>query len=195
MLTMTEVARMIAMPTDPEAERRAMQEAFRNCEVFTQLYERSAKGQALNPERLGGRAVHEFGVSPANAGKFTESFVESALAADLAEVDESGNVMLWAPTQDSDVGPAATPDGKVHPLRPVGSEPTARPVGRTSSAPTVRQSWPIGGGEIVFELWSDHALPATAFAALGDVVSRLEVLAASLSPENSGDTRDPGGED
>ncbi len=183
MLAMTEVAKMIAMPTDPEAERRAMQDAFRNCDVFSRLYEQTAKGQPLDSDRLGGRAVHEFGVTPAKASKFSESFIESAFAAELAALDDNGDVVLWGPAKDPDVAraPARETDSSTHPTS--ASQAPVRRVDSASVAPTIRQSWPIDGGEIVFELHSEHALPATAFAAIGEVVARMEALATSLAAE------------
>lgn len=182
-LTMTEVARMIAMPTDGTAERRAMQTAFNNCGVFARLYEQTAKGQPLNTERLAGRAVHELGVAPANAGKFIESFTESAVAAELAELSDDGDVVLWGPENGEAAEPAA-----VETLDPQQPSPGASPTRghaaeRVSGAPTIRQPWPIDGGEIVFELRSDRALPAAAFAAIGEIVAKLETLASSLRSE------------
>ena len=180
MLTMTDVARMIATPTDASAERKAMQEAFSNCDVFARLYDQTAKGQPLNRDRLGGRAVHELGVTPANASKFVESFVESALAAELAELNDDGDVVLWSAENS-----AAT---EVEALEPQQPSPEVSPTrghaaARVSGAPTIRQPWPIDGGEIVFELRSDRALPAAAFAAIGEIVAKLETLASSLRSE------------
>ncbi|MDE0134816.1 MAG: hypothetical protein OXM54_08260 [Acidimicrobiaceae bacterium] len=184
-LTMTEVARLIAMPTDAVAERRAMQQAFSHCDVFARLYDQTAKGQPLNRDRLGGRAVHELGVTPANASKFIESFVESALAAELAELNDDGDVVLWGP-ENGAAGEAAaneTPDPP--PPSPADSPTRGQVAERSAAAPTVRQLWPIDGGEIVFELSSDRALPAAVFAAIGDVVAQLETLASALSSEAS----------
>lgn len=183
MLAMTEVARMIAMPTDPDAERRAMQEAFRSCDVFMRLYDQTAKGQPLNPDRLGGRAVHEFGVTPAKSSKFIESFIESTLAAELAELDDNGDVVLWGPVNGHDVAEAPVRETEPASLPTNASQAPTRRVDSASDAPTIRQSWPIDGGEIVFELRSEHAMPATAFAAIGEVVALLEALAMSLAAE------------
>lgn len=183
MLAMTEVARMIAMPTNPDAERRAMQEAFRSCDVFLRLYDQTAKGQTLNPDRLGGRAVHEFGVTPAKSSKFIESFIESALAAELAELDDNGDVVLWGPVNGHDVAEAPVREPEPASLPTSASKAPTRRVDSASAAPTIRQSWPIDGGEIIFELRSEHAMPATAFAAIGEVVARLEALAMSLAAE------------
>lgn len=183
-LTMTEVARLIAIPTDAEAERRAMQEAFNNCDVFARLYEQSAKGQPLDPDRLGGRAVHELGVAPAKASKFTESFVESALAAELAELNDDGDVVLWGPENNAGVEVAAA-DTQEPPQTAPDPSPIPKRVTEAPAAPTIRQVWPIEGGEIVFELRSGHALPASAFAAIGEVVAKLEALAGSLAAQEA----------
>ncbi len=191
MLTMTEVARLIAMPPDEVAERRALQQAFDNCDVFSRLYEQTAKGQPLDPERLGGRAVHEFGVAPAKAAKFIESFVDSAVAAQLAEIDDEGDVVLWGPgdgDRESD-DPSSGPELFGAEQSEAPGAPGQSAVDRersTLSSPTIRQSWQIAGGEIIFELRSDEALPATAFAAIGEVVARLETLADTLGdPDHS----------
>ena len=180
MLTMTEVARMIAMPTDPESERKAMQDAFKNCDVFTRLYDQTAKGQPLTADRLGGRAVHEFGVAPGKASKFIESFVESAVAAELAEQDEQGDIILWGPANDTVAASAPLGDMNATVPSPAPSQPIAQRADASTAAPTIRQVWPIDGGAIVFELRSEKALPATAFGALGEVVAKLEGLATSL---------------
>jgi hypothetical protein len=170
---------MIALPTDEQAEQRALREAFHNFSIFSRLYEGSAKGTPLGPQGLGGRAVHDFGVAPNRADKFVDSFIESAVAAGLAEVAEDGRVVLLVPNDDE-----SEPDSIVEP-----SSPTA-PVGvghRTSpgrsDAPVVHQSWAIAGGRIVFEIRSDRPLPASAFATVGEVVASLENLAKTLDVE------------
>ena len=74
---------------------------------------------------------------------------------------------------------------------------TGSPVGRETSgglAPTIRQSWPITGGEIILEVRSDEALPATAFGGIGEVVTKLEQLAASLGQPDDSEVTDDGGE-
>ena len=53
MLTMTEVARKVAMPPDDDAEREALRQAFWNCAVFAGLHEGMAKGQPLEQDRVG----------------------------------------------------------------------------------------------------------------------------------------------
>ena len=184
-LTMTEVARQIAIPPDLEPERRAMQEAFSNCEVFARLHEQSAKGQPLDPVRLAGRAVHELGVAPAKASKFVESFIESALAAELAERNDDGEVVLWEVENNAGVEDAAIDANNPPQKLPAPSTTLRRTTERIPAEPTIRQAWPIEGGEIVLDLRSVHALPASAFAAIGEVVAKLEDLAGSLAAQAS----------
>jgi hypothetical protein len=184
-VAMTDIARMIAHPTDDDAERRALQTAFMNCTVFWKLYESSAKGPQLAEGPLGGRAVHDFGVAPGSKAKFVQSFVDSASAAGLAELTDDGKVVLRP------VAPAAAPEDWPANLAP--SNDTSAPqitthVGRTSStpgapSPVVHQVWDIKGGEIVFEIRTNQALPATAFVTVGEVVASLERLASTLSPK------------
>jgi hypothetical protein len=62
--------------------------------------------------------------------------------------------------------------------------PTTQPrggQGQRAGAPVVHQSWPIDGGTVVFEIRSDKPLPATAYAMVGEVVTTLERLAATLA--------------
>ena len=185
MLTMTEAARLIAMPPDAASERRAMQEAFDNCDVFARLYDQTAKGQPLNPDGLGGRAVHELRVTPANAGKFVESFIESAIVAELAELNDGGDVVLWGRENGAAAGTGAAETLDPPKPSPEASLPRSYAAERAPAAPTIRQPWPIDGGEIVFELRSDQALPAAAFPAIGEIVAKLEALASSLRSEAS----------
>ena len=198
-LTMTNVARVIALPPDAASEREALQQAFKNCAVFAGLYEKMAKGQPLDRDGLAAQAVHSCGVLPPKANRFVRSFVDSLVAAQLAEVDEQGHVVLLehgstdgadqtVPEREVvDTALSEAPDPSTLP-RSVGSQPL------TEQAPTIRQSWGFADGEITLEVRSVRALPATAFAAIGDVVTKLEGLAASLSePEYLG-AGDEGGE-
>lgn len=198
-LTLTETARRIAMPTDEAGERQALQQAFKNCDVFTGLYDKMAKGQPLDRDGLAAQAVHGSGVSPAKAHQFVRSFVESVVAAQMAEEDDQGNVVLLEPgiaeqAESTDVSgeKSASPD----PDQTRDALPSHSIHGQPSGAgsPTIRQSWPITGGEIILEVRSAESLPATAFGAIGDVVTKLEELAASLSPANEPDVPDGGGE-
>lgn len=198
MLTMTEVARKVAMPPDDDAEREALRQAFWNCDVFAGLHEGMAKGQPLEQDRVGSQAVHGFGVAPNRAERFTRSFVDSAVAAELARIDNQGNLVLLEPGHDAHLEDADASDEQ--PLAEVDerqSPQTGSPVGRETSgglSPTIRQSWPIAGGEIVLEVRSEEALPATVFGAIGEVVTKLEALSSSLSQADSSDRADEGGE-
>jgi hypothetical protein len=90
----------------------------------------------------------------------------------------------------------ASPGSTVAPLSTASLSPAdaveapIRRVDAASGAPTIRQTWPIASGEIVFELRSDHALPSTAFAAIGEVVAQMEALSTSLSAEIPAGPRD-----
>ena len=99
-LTMTEVAKRIAMSTDEVEECQALQRAFKNCDVFDGLHQKMAKGQPLDRDRLGAVAVLDFGVAPSKKPKFVGSFVESAVAAQLAKIDDQGKVVLLESDND-----------------------------------------------------------------------------------------------
>jgi hypothetical protein len=197
---MTDIARMIALPTDGESERRALQSAFMNCPVFWKLYDQSAKGQPLAADRLGGRAVHDFGIAPSSRDKFVQSFTESAVAAGLAQRTDDGHLVLQPlEAVDEDDGessvqrqPGVHPQGGGISGEPV---PSARPASpRLPAMPVVRQTWDIAGGTITFEIRTAEPLPASAFATVGEVVASLETLAATLAPDVSSETSDDGSE-
>lgn len=181
-LAMTDIARMIALPTDDAAERRALQSAFMNSPVFFKLYEGSAKGQPLAMDRLGGRAVHDFGIAPGSKDKFAQSFSESAVAAGLAERTDDGQLVL-RPMGAGDEEVEASELG-VPTQGPVADPTLSRPPAQTrhSTLPVVHQAWVIDGGSIVFEIRTDKPLPASAFATVGEVVASLEHLAETLAP-------------
>ncbi len=58
----------------------------------------------------------------------------------------------------------------------------------------IRQAWPIDGGEIILEVRSEEVLPATVFGEIGEVVTKLKALSASLSRSGDSETADEGGE-
>ena len=163
------------------------------------LYEQMAKGQPLDHDRIGNHAVHGFGVAPYRAQLFAQSFAESAIAAQLATKDDEGRFVLLAASDD-----AQPEDGDLPDQGPIIAEASdARPTqtghridrGPSSALPpTIRQSWPIAGGEIILEVRSEEALPATVFVAIGDVVTKLEELSLSLSQPDGSETADEGGE-
>jgi hypothetical protein len=179
-LAMTDIARVIAHPTDDDAERRALQMAFMNSPVFFKLYEDSARGKPLAAAQLGNRAVLNLGVAPGSKDKFVQSFTDSAVAAGLASLNEDGQIVLERLDAGADAGQQPSEEQlldspqRVQPLR-----------GRTQAAvrqgpPVVHQAWVIDGGSIVFEIRTDKPLPATAFGTVGEVVASLEHLAETL---------------
>jgi hypothetical protein len=188
-VSMTDIARVIALPPDDASELDALRSAFKNCAIFYKLFEDMQKRTPLARQGLGNRAVHAFGVSPSSVSKFVASFVESAVAAGFAQVDDNGEVTLL----DSD---AAFVDS-----RGVGQE-TASPTAPTvavasrsalpsrSATPVVHQAWPIDGGTIVFEIRSERPLPASAYATVGDVVASLERLSLTLAPTTTDSVTD-----
>jgi hypothetical protein len=174
-IAMTQIGRVIALPPDPDAEREAFQEAFKNCVLFNRLYDEGRKNTPLERQGLGRKAVHSFGVSMNSANKFVESFVESAVVAGYAEEAGDGKVVLFDDEQDVTVPTPILAD-------PVsqGSGPRSSPPSRGGGTPVVHQTWPIGGGIIAFEIRSDKPLPASAYAMVGEVVASLERLARTL---------------
>lgn len=183
-LAMTDIARMIAHPTDDEAERRALQTAFMNSPVFFKLFDESAKGTPLAPGPLGNRAVLKLGVAPGSKDKFVQSFVDSAVAAGLASLNDDGQIVLAPLDVVADDGGQQPGDEQF-----IDTRQPATSSGRTQSprqgTPVVHQAWAIDGGSIVFEIRIDKPLPATAFATVGEVVASLEHLAETLAPRVS----------
>lgn len=182
-VTMTEIARMIAHPTDDAAATRALQAAFRNCDVFWKLYEGSAKGQPLEEGPIGGRAVHDFGVAPGSKAKFVQSFVNSAAAAGLAELADDGKVVLRSidAVPANEVAATDDPEPAGGPSPQVATHSGRRSSTSSATKPVVHQVWGIDGGDIVFEINTNLPLPATAFVTVGEVVASLERLASTLS--------------
>lgn len=181
-LAMTDIARVIAHPTDDDAERRAMQSAFMNSPVFFKLYEESAKGKPLAAAQLGNRAVLNLGVSPGSKDKFVQSFTESAVAAGMAALNEDGQIVLEPLDAGTDGGQPSSEDRSLdNPQAVQSSSGRIQPAARQGT-PVVHQAWAIDGGSIVFEIRTDKPLPATAFATVGEVVASLEHLAETLAP-------------
>jgi len=179
-LAMTELGRIVAVPTDEQAERRALQDAFMNSPEFLKLYEGSAKGQPLTAAPLGARAVHDFGISPGSKDKFVQSFSESAVAAGLAERTDDGQLVLRARDEDGAglTGAAASTAAAASVADPA---PTLAKPQRPAALPVVHQTWEIDEGTISFEIATTKPLPASAFVTVGEVVASLERLAATLA--------------
>lgn len=195
-LAMTDIARMIALPADDVAERRALQAAFMNSPVFFKLYDGSAKGQPLATGPLSGRAVHDLGVAPSSKDKFVQSFSESAIAAGLAERTDDGHLVLLPLEAEGALADEVHPDlqAQTSGFDPVAvSRPQSPP--HHAALPVVHQAWDIDGGVITFEIRTATPLPATAFVTVGEVVASLERLATTLVSELVADTSDEDLED
>ncbi len=174
-IVFTDTAKTIALPPSPAAERAALQTAFMNCSVFSRLLESVVKGQRIQAQPLGPRAVHTLGVSPGTVERFMASFIESAIAAGLAEAD-NGEVIFHDPDDASE--PAVSLEN-FEPAEGRSTEPPGRD--RSSGVPpVVHQEWTLPYGTLVFEVRLDRPMPAGLFAQLGVVVQELEALADQL---------------
>ena len=171
----TDTAKTIALPPSAQAEREALETAFMNCVVFASLYEGVTKGQSVEAQGLGAKAVHELGISPSAVERFTASFVDSAVASGLAELDGGQVILLEGGALDDDGDVAADEDHAVE--APELSRGRVRP---SSASPIVHQEWIFPSGAIVFELRLDRPLPAAVFAMVGTVVQEIEGLADRL---------------
>jgi hypothetical protein len=187
-ISMTDTARVIALPPDDETELDALRSAFKNCAIFYKLFEDMQKGTPLARQGLGNRAVHAFGVSPSSVNKFVASFVDSAVAAGIAQVDDNGQVTLLDSTTDFVGGAEVGPEPLMPPTSTTVS-PRAAQTGR-SATPVVHQAWPIDGGTIIFEIRSERPLPASAYATVGEVVASLERLSVTLARATSNTVAD-----
>jgi hypothetical protein len=96
----TELGRRVAHPTDPAKERSDLQEAFENCTIFMRAWDESAKGVPMALSRLANLGV-QLGVSPMSKQQFAESLIESAAAAEFAELD-GDEVIFVRPTDDAE---------------------------------------------------------------------------------------------
>ncbi len=179
-LAMTDIARMIAHPTDDEAERRALQTAFMNSPVFFKLFDESAKGKPLAAGPLGSRAVLNLGVAPGSKDKFVQSFVDSAVAAGVASLNEDGQIVLAPLDAGADGGQQPSEEQFIDSRQPGPAQTGRTQVVARQGTPVVHQAWAINSGSIVFEIRTDKPLPATAFTTVGEVVASLERLAETL---------------
>lgn len=196
-VTMTDIARTIAVSTDEADLRQALQQAFRNCEVFDGLYQQMAKGEPLERDGLGAHAVLKLGVAPGKRQTFVKSFVDSLETAQLAEDDGQGNVVLTKKGDSHHADDVGSSSQEPPPEEDAPPTLTSQAVVREPSTdlpPLIRQSWPIPGGEIVFELRSADALPAAVFVTVGKAVEALETLAESLGAPDESGAFDEGGE-
>ena len=111
-----------------------------------------------------------------------QSFVDSAVAAGLASLNEDGQSVLAPLDVGADAGQQSSEEQYLDNPQPVQpSSGRTQPAARQGT-PVVHQTWTIDGGSIVFEIRTDKPLPATAFATVGEVVASLEHLAETLAP-------------
>lgn len=166
---------------DPYASLRrvgsALQTAFMNCGVFAALYEGVTKGQPVDAQNLGAKAVHEFGISPSAVDRFASSFVDSAVAAGLAEPEDGQIVLLDA---DGDLEAADIAAGDDTGAKAPRAESSRGRVRSSAVPPVVHQEWTVPAGHVLFEVRLDRPLPAGVFAQVGTVVEAIEALASRL---------------
>ena len=200
-LTMTAVARQIAQPLGDEAEQEAIYEAFSNCEIFSDLYEKSSKGVPLQRRHLAASAIHEFRVSPGNGDKFVDSFAESLVAAGLGEEGGDGAVILWQRgtrrTDEEDPGSHSEMEhvvdsdspGSGIPRRQSASTPDPYQEPHSSSGtlpkPVIDHSWEIQGGKVVFQVRMEGAPAYEAYSSIGEVIASIEELVKALGPDKA----------
>jgi hypothetical protein len=173
----TDTAKTIAVPPDARSEREALQTAFMNCAVFAALFEGVTKGRSVDAQNLGAKAVHELGISPSAVERFAASFVDSAVAAGLAETN-NGQIVLVEPdatVESADVGD----DFEVEAELPRTDLTRGRMTG-ASVPPVVHQEWALPAGSVLFEIRMRRPLPAAVFVQVGSVVQEIEALATRL---------------
>jgi hypothetical protein len=163
---------------------RALQTAFMNSPVFFKLFDESAKGKPLAAGPLGSRAVLNLGVAPGSKDKFVQSFVDSAVAAGLASLNEDGQIVLAPLDVGADDGQQPSEEQFIENRQHNTSSPGRTQAVARQEVPVVHQTWAIDGGSIVFEIRTDQPLPAKAFTTVGDVVASLEHLAEALGPHS-----------
>lgn len=121
-------------------------------------------------------------LAPGSKDKFVQSFVESAVAAGLASLNEDGEIVLAPLEAGADAGQQSSEEQFLDSPQPVQSSSGRTQPAPRQGPPVVHQTWAIDGGSIVFEIRTGRPLPATAFATVGEVVASLEHLAETLSP-------------
>lgn len=120
--------------------------------------------------------------------RFVDSFIESAMAAGMAEGSDQGEVVLLehaGEDADCENGDPEPETGEPSPELAPPITPRALQVDPGPQTPTVHQAWSIDGGEIVLTIRTGGALPAASFQAIGEIVGALEKLATSLNAEDA----------
>lgn len=176
---LSDLGRELAYEIDQDTRRAVLRRAFMRCTVFAVVYDEAAKNTAIDASKIGSRAVLSHGVAPESRGAFVRSFIDSAIAAGLAEPLDDVHIRFLSLNESDE--PADGPESARSTIssRDLHPSPT-----RAAAAPVVlRNPWPITDGEIVLEVRSTRPLPAKAFGAMAEVVERLETLALLLREE------------
>jgi hypothetical protein len=176
-LSLTELARRIAHPSDDDSETEALRATFENIPVFVKLYENVAKGRPLDLSSLANQAVTNHGVQPKLKDKFIGSFRDSAIAAGLARLTDDGKIQFQVPGQPQTIVRTAEQRPSIDAATDERTDDARLP---QNTKPVLRQSWPLETGEITFEIKSSRALPAAAFAQVAKVISEVETLKEQL---------------
>ena len=185
-IALSDLGKRVALPVDPAREQEALREAFAHCDVFARVYDASAKGRPLDLGAIANSAVLNLGVAAVSKEAFASSFLESIVAARLARPEGSGKVVLLANDENS---PSSSPEPDAADGPATGAE---RRPGPSAAPTTLRQAWPVGGGELLFELRLDRPLPVQAFGRLQSIAEAMQTLADLLGPPAEG--RDAGAE-
>jgi hypothetical protein len=184
-VVLTELGQRIAYPTDPDKELQDLQEAFRNSEVFSKVWEEAAKDEPYNLATLANIGVR-YGVNPGSKERFAESLRKSAVAAGFAKSFENDKIVFILPDEVEDGAGSfqgeEKGDGRGH--QQDEPPPPPPPPPPPSTAALLRQEWLFPGGKVVLEIHSDRPLPAHAYAKVGSIVSESKGLADLLSNED-----------
>lgn len=80
---------------EPIVKKGKLQEAFRNCKIFNDIFSRLYQGGGDSKKiTVGNIAVRELGVSPQSQNRFVKSFVDSGKIAELISETEDGSLHI-----------------------------------------------------------------------------------------------------
>ncbi len=181
-VVLTALGKQIAQTDEGPEEVAALRQAFAQCAIFASVYEDSAKGTALDADKLSKKAVLELGVAAASADTFVRSLIESAEAAGLAESIDGGKKVKFLSIQEDEM-PASD---QLVDEGPVGRGPGLSEPNRHSRV-VVSQTWPTPLGAVVLEIRSSQPLPAAAYSQVAEAVAAVEKLANVLGHSSDGD--------
>lgn len=166
-ISLTELARQIALPLDGASEKASIRTAFDSADTFKDMLDRLPHGKPVPYSTIGNTAVHELGVSAVSRDQFARSFAESAIFAGLARQTGADAIEL--------LGAGPQQDEEVHTVRVPSDEPL-----HGSPQTTVRHPWRVSGGEVLFEVRLDHPLPIEAWTRIGAVMEAMTALVETL---------------